>query len=217
MGTLTENFAQLTELLLAEYRRARDQGTRGPERKILLDRVFKPLMPGALRCGTGVISDLKDRQAGPFDIVGCWEIFPPLGEAPACTYLADGAAFCVQSRNWAVDDLTQFAQEAARLRKLERKRPEPPFCAVVSFEPLAAAQVMDFMKSPAGQAIDAVLSIGAHAAIRNAQGWYGSPARVPFVTERSGPEALKAFVFCLLQAGQTFVGLPFGLSDYQHL
>jgi hypothetical protein len=53
--------------------------------------------------------------------------------------------------------------------------------------------------------------------IRNTQAWYGDPERVPFVSERGGAEALKAFTFFLLQLAQSALGLPFGLAGYQHL
>lgn len=212
MGSVTENFSNLSQVLLADH-----QAAKTPDREILSRRLVKPLLPAAFRSGMGQIVDLKDRQLGPFDIVGCWEAYPPLGEGMASQFLVDGVAFCLQVRDWKTEDLTEFAAMAGRLKALVRKTKAPIFCAVVGFDSLPAAQVSEFMKSAAGQAVDGVLSLGQHLMLRNAQGWYGDPAKVPFVTERSEGEALKGFAFWLAQITQTFLGLPYQLGDYQHL
>jgi hypothetical protein len=212
MGSITENFSNLNEVLLTEYR-----GRMFPERDILTSRFLKPLIPAAFRIGMGQIVDLKDRQLGPFDIVGCWEAFPPLGEGMASQFLVDGVAFCLQVRNWKEQDLTQFAAMAGKLKALSRKTKSPILCAVVGFEPMPADQVSEFMKSSAGQAIDGVLSIGQHLMLRNSQGWYGDPKRVPFVTEKGDGESLKGFAFWLVHIMQTFLGVPYQLAEYQHL
>ena len=47
------------------------------------------------------------------------------------------------------------------------------------------------MKTGSGQAIDGVLSIGDHVMLRNSQGWYGDPQKIPFVTERGEGASLK--------------------------
>jgi hypothetical protein len=214
MGALTESFSNLTEMLLADRQHS---ASRAADRELLLSRVLRPFLPSSIRCGPGTLVDLKDRHLGPFDVVACWEAYPPLGDGRATIFPADGAVFCLQARNWAVDDITQFAAMASGLRLFERRRNAPIVCAGVSFDPLPIDQVLDLLRSPAGQAIDGVLSVGQHVVIRNAQGWYGDPDRVPFVTERNGPEALKAFTLFLVHLTQSFVGMPFGLADYQHL
>jgi hypothetical protein len=213
MASITESFAGLSELLLTEQRTRKIS-----EREIFQQRLVTPLLPAAMRTGNGQIIDIKDRQAGPFDIIGCAESFPPLGEGRACLFMAEGVAFCLQVRNWKEEDLTQFAvQVAAPIKQLTRKSPVPIHCAVVGFGSLPAAQVADFLKSPSGQAIDGVLSIGEHVMLRNSQGWYGDPQRIPFVTERGEGEALKAFAFWLTHVAQTSLRMPYHLTEYQHL
>jgi hypothetical protein len=212
MGSITENFSNLSEVLLADGR-----AHKSPERDIFSARLVKPLLPAAFRSGMGQIVDLKDRLLGPFDIIGCWEAFPPLGEGMASQFLVDGVAFCLQVRNWKEEDLTQFAAMALKLKALSRKTKAPLFCAVVGFDSLPANQVSEFMKSSAGQAIDGVLSVGKHLMLRNSQGWYGDPHQVPFVTEKGDGESLKAFAFWLVHITQTFLGLPYQLTEYQHL
>jgi hypothetical protein len=212
MASVTENFANLSQVLLADYEAKKSHG-----RDILVNRLLKPLLPSAFRIGTGQIVDLKDRQLGPFDIVGCWENFPPLGEGIASLFLVDGVAFCLQVRNWKEEDLTQFAATAVKLKALSRKTKSTIICAVAGFEALPADQVSEFMKSSDGQAIDGVLSIGRHLMLRNTQGWYGDPKHIPFVTERGEGESLKSFAFWLVHIMQTFLNEPYQLSDYQHL
>jgi hypothetical protein len=212
VAILTENFSSLSQVLLSDYTTHKAHG-----RDILAARLLKPLLPSAFRIGTGQIVDLKDRQLGPFDIVGCSENYPPLGEGVASLFLVDGVAFCLQVRNWKEEDLTQFAATAVKLKALSRKTPSAIVCAVVGFESLPADQVSEFMKSSDGHAIDGVLSIGQHLMLRNSQGWYGDPQKIPFVTERGEGEALKGFAFWLVHIMQTFLNVPYQLSDYQHL
>src|SRR5262245_7778057 len=103
MASITEIFSTLSEVLQA------DACTRkSPDREIITERLIKPLLPAAMRVGMGQLVDVKDRQLGPFDIVGCWEAYPPLGGGMAYQFLADGVAFCLQVRNWKEEDLTQF-------------------------------------------------------------------------------------------------------------
>ena len=78
MGSLTEGFANLTEAMLADYGPALPGVRRPSTAAILTSRLLKPMLPSAIRCGPGGIVDLKDRQAGPFDVVGTWDIFPAI-------------------------------------------------------------------------------------------------------------------------------------------
>jgi len=212
MGTLTETFSTLSDVLLNDARLHRS-----PDRDIFAARVVKPLMPAAMRTGMGQIVDHKDRLLGPFDIIGCTESYPPLGEGMASHFLADGVAFCLQVRNWKEEDLTQFAAMAGKLKALSRKTKTPIICAVVGFDTLPAPAVAEFLKSSAGQFVDGILSIGKHVMLRNSQGWYGNPKQIPFVTERGEGESLKAFSFWMMHIAQTFLGMPYHLADYQHL
>src|SRR3954469_8923193 len=104
MAAITESFTALNDVLLSDL-----LNRKGSEREIFQTRLVTPILPAAMRSGNGQLVDVKDRQVGPFDIVGCWEAFPPLGEGRACQFLADGVAFCLQVRNWKDEDLTQFA------------------------------------------------------------------------------------------------------------
>jgi hypothetical protein len=214
MGTITESFGNLGEYLLAERKGSKK---RSVEIDLVLAKLLKPFLPSGMRCGTGTITDMKDRQAGPVDIVASTDNFPAFSEGPASTYMADGVVFCLQVKDWAQNDLTEFGKLASQIKKLERKKKSPIPCLAVSFSLLPLPELTSFLNSPAGQAVDGVVCIGHHIVLRNSQGWYGNPARVPFVTESPGPEALKAFTFFLLQLSQTALGLPFGLMDYQHL
>ncbi len=214
MGTITETFANLSEYLLAEQKKSKKHST---EVDLILSKLLKPFLPSGIRCGTGTITDIKDRQAGPLDIVAGIETFPPFGDGQAATYLADGVTFCLQVKNWAENDLTHFGELAAQIKKLERKKKSSIPCLAVSFGLLPLPELAQFLKSKAGQSVDGIYCVGHHLMLRNSQGWYGDPTHVPFVTERPGPESLKAFTFFLLQLSQTALGLPFGLSDYQHL
>ncbi|MFA5976103.1 MAG: hypothetical protein WC859_08085 [Elusimicrobiota bacterium] len=217
MGSLSEGFANLTEALLADHAAGLPAVRRASPAGILISRLLKPLLPGAIRLGPGSIVDLKDRQVGSFDIVGAWEVFPAIGEGAGSLYPADGVAFVLQARDWSVSDLTEYGRQAAALKKLERKSTLPVFCGVISFEPLVLDHVADLLKSQGGEAIDGVLTLGHHALIRNSRGWYGDPDRIPFVSELGAAESLKSFSLFLLQQAQSFVGLPFGMADYQHL
>ena len=87
----------------------------------------------------------------------------------------------------------------------------------MGFESLPAAQVSEFVKSSEGQPIDAVLSIGQHLMLRNSHGWYGDPKQIPFVTAKGDADALKGFAFWIARIAQSFLGIPYQLSDYQHL
>jgi hypothetical protein len=91
------------------------------------------------------------------------------------------------------------------------------FCAVIGFESLPSKQVMEFMKSAPGQAVDGMLTLGQHVMLRNTQGWYGDPKTVPYVTEQGEGESLKSFVFWLTHIMQTALNIPYQLADYQHL
>jgi hypothetical protein len=212
MPSITDTYATLTEVLLSDY-----QGKKGPAHKIFSTRLLKPLLPAAVRIGTGQLLDIKDRMLGPFDIVGCWEAFPPLGEGMASQFIVDGVLFCLQVRDWKEEDLTQFAAMAGQAKMLARKTAMPLICAAVGFESLPVAQVAEFLKSATGKPIDAVLSIGQHFTVRNEQGWYGDSQRIPMVTEKGEGESLKGFAFWMTHLVQTFLGMPYHLGDYQHL
>jgi hypothetical protein len=214
MGTLTECFDNWSEYLLAEHKKS---GRRSSAAELFASQLLKPLMPSALRMGSGTVTDIKDRQAGPFDVVGCVESFPPFSEGSATTFLADGVTFVLQIRDWSANDLTQFGEIASQAKKLERKKKNPIPCLAVGFAPLPLAELSQLLKSKSGQSIDGVFCLGHHVILRNTDGLYGDPEKVPWVTERPGPEALKAFTFYLLNLSQTALGLPFGLADYQHL
>ncbi len=212
MGSIIEAYTGLSDVLLTEARTKKSS-----ERDIFHERFMKPLLPAAMRTGRGQILDIKDRVLGPLDIIACTENYPILGEGLGSQFLMDGVAFCIQVRNWKEEDLTQFAELAAKTKALIRKTKHPLFCAVVGFESLPAAQVQEFMKSGSGHAIDAVLSIGQHVMLRNNQGWYGDPQRIPFVTEKGQGEPLKGFAFWLMHVMHTFLGTSYALADYQHL
>ena len=145
------------------------------------------------------------------------DFWPPIGQGAANFYLADGVIFCLSARNWATQDLTEFAVKAKELKSLKRKTPAPVLCAAFSYTPLEASEVMEFMKSSAGASIDAVFSLGKNLVVRNNLGWYGDPKTIPFVTEPIAGPAMKFFAFYLLQAVHAAAGVPFGWADYQHL
>jgi len=214
MGTITESFGNLSEYLLAEHKKSK---RRMSDLDLLASSVLKPFLPSAMRWGSATVTDIKDRQTGPFDLVAGIDSYPSFSEGTAATFLADGVVFVLQVRNWAESDLTQFGDLARQFKKLERKKKEPVPCLAVSFEGLSLPELSQFLNSKAGQFVDGVLCIGQHVILRNSSGLYGDPARVPFVTEQQGPEALKAFTFFLLELSHAALGLPFGLADYQHL
>jgi hypothetical protein len=212
MGSITENFSSLSDVLKTDY-----AAHQLPGREILSTRLLHSLLPASFRHAKGQLIDVKDRVAGPFDIVACADAFPTLGDGIAHQFLADGVALCIQVRNWKEEDLTQFASIADQLKQLERKKKAPIFCAVVGFDNMSANQVSEFMKSTAGKSIDGILSVGEHVIIRNTQGWYGNAQKIPFVTAQGSGESLKSFAFWVVQIAQTYLGQPYSLSDYQHL
>jgi hypothetical protein len=214
MGTLTESFDNLSGYLLAEQKKSKKRGSAA---ELVLSKLLQPLLPSGIRCRSGTLTDIKDRQVGPLDLVAGVESFPPFSDGSAAVYLADGVVFALQVRDWTENDLTQFGDMALQVKKLEIKRKNPIPCLAVSFGLLPLPELSQFLKSKAGEPVDGILCVGHHFVLRNSQGWYGDPKRVPFVTERPGPEALKAFTFFLLHLSQTALGLPFGLADYQHL
>jgi len=214
MGTITESFGNLSEYLLVEYKKPK---RRAAAADLLLTHVVKPFLPSAIRCGAGTVTDIKDRQVGPFDVVAAMDRYPPFSEGAASTFLSDGVIFALQTRNWSESDLTQFGEMSRQMKALERKTKTPVSSLAVSFEPLSLRDLSQFLNSKAGQAVDGILCVGQHVILRNASGLYGDPGRVPFVTEQPGPEALKAFTFYLLELSHAALGLPFGLADYQHL
>jgi len=214
MGTITESFANLSEYLVEQHKKSKK---RADQVDLLLSKVLKPLLPSAIRCGSGTITDIRDREVGPLDLLGSTDRFPPFGEGEASTHLADGVVFALQIRDWAEADFTQFGEMAMQIKKLERKKKTPIPCLAVSFGSLPPAELSQFLTSKEGQGIDGVFCVGQHIVLRNSLGWYGNAAKVPFVTERPGPEALKAFSFFLLHLAQTALDIPFGLADYQHL
>jgi hypothetical protein len=218
MGSVTEAFANLNALLLSEEQAPNVPTTeRKREKDLLVTRVLRPYLPASIRMSPGTVVDVKDRQVGPFDIIGGLEQFPAFGDGMASIYPVDGVLFSLHVRDWGVEDLSDFGRLSALLKKLERKAPAPAFCAAVAFGRLGLDELSEFLRGPEGQAIDAVFSVGHHFIVRNRAGWYGDPERIPFVTERQGDLALKAFTFLLMQITHSALGIPFGLAAYQHL
>ena len=214
MGTVTESFANLSEFLTEQNKKSKKRAT---QVDLILSKALKPFLPSAIHCGSGIIIDIKDREVGPFDLIATVDSFPPFGEGQASAFLGDGVVFALQVRDWAETDLTQFGEMALQIKKLERKKRVPIPCLAVSFGLLPLPELSQFLMSKQGQAVDGVLCVGHHIVLRNSMGWYGNSVRVPFVTERPGPEALKAFTFFLVQLAQMALHQPFGLADYQHL
>src|ERR1051326_2123935 len=141
MGVITESFANLSDHLAAEYKKAKK---RSSHVDLILSQVIKPYLPAGIRCSSGIITDIKDRQVGPLDIVAGVEAFPPFGEGQALTYMADGVVFCIQVRNWSESDLTQFGETASLVKKLERKKKTGIPCLAVSFDALALSELSQF-------------------------------------------------------------------------
>lgn len=214
MGTIIESFGNLSDYLLTEYKKSKH---RSSAVELMRAQVIRPFLPSSVRCGSGTVIDVKDRQVGPFDLVASTDAFPAFSEGSAAAYLADGVIFTLQIRDWAENDLTQFGEMTRQFRKLERKKQSPAPCLAVSFESIPLPELTQYLGSKAGQMVDGVLCVGHHVVLRNSQGWYGDPGKVPFVTEQPGPEALKAFTFFLIQLAHSAMGLPFALADYQHL
>jgi hypothetical protein len=209
MGPLTESYANLSAYLAAQ--RAQE---RAPE--LLIQKFLRPLLPTAMRLGSGLVMDSRERTAGPFDILGGSDLLPSFGDGKASVFFSDGVVFCLQASDWAAHPLSDFGHVASQLKKVERRAKVPILCAAISFTPLPLAQLSEFLRGSEGQSVDAVLSLGEHVIVRNS-GLYGDPQRIPFVTERGAGESLKAFALLLLQTSQTFLGLPFPMADYQHL
>lgn len=216
MGTITDKYADLANLLRVEGQRAGPLSAKGAPVP-LIDYFLRPLLPLAIRCGPGTIIDVKDREVGAFDAVGCADAWPPVGHGSATTYLLDGVVFTLQMRDWSASDITQYGQMAQQLKSLERATSRPVFCGAISLAPLSLREIQDFLSGPSGQAVDGILVVGSHVVIRNSQGLYGDPSRVPFVTERGEGESLKAFAAALSQVSLSFLGQPFGWAAYQHL
>src|SRR5689334_4367199 len=155
MGTITESFVNLTDYLLTEHKKAK----KSSDTQIITDHLLKPLLPTNIRVGTGVVADIKDRQVGPFDVVATVDGLPPFGAGSASTFLADGMVFILQVKDWAENDLTQFAQMAEHVKKLDRKKQVPVPCLAVSFKELPLTEISQLLNSKTGQAIDGVLSV----------------------------------------------------------
>lgn len=217
MGTLTDKFSDLCDVMKMEYQKATATARPGAGGEILLQRLLRPLLPAQIRCGPGTILDVKDREVGPIDVVGCSDGWPPIGDQAATAYLLNGVIFAVQAKDWAVNDLTQFGAMSQQLKNLERQASQPVFCAAFSFTDIPQKEIADFMAAPSGRPVDGVIVLGSHVIIRNSLGRYGDPQKVPFVTERGAGESLKAFAFALVHAAQSFSGQSFGLASYQHL
>ena len=214
MGTLTESFGNLTDYLLAEHKK---NNSRSADIALLQTKGLMPFLPTGIRCSAGTITDIKDRQAGPLDLIVSIDGFPPFSHGGASTFLADGVIFCLAVKDWAEHDLTEFGNLALQIKSLDRKKKSSIPCLAISFDPLPLTELNQFLNSKGGQAVDGILCIGHHVILRNSSGLYGNAERVPFVTERPGPEALKSFLFHLMQLSQSALNIPFGLADYQHL
>ena len=214
---ITDYFTSLTQVLQLDYAASLKAPKHGEMLNTLTKRLIAPLMPASVRHGPGFVLDLLERQAGPFDVIAASDLWPPIGQGEANMYLADGVIFCLAARDWSSADLTQFAETAKALKALKRKVAHPILCAAFSYTPLEAPEVLEFLKSGAGDAVDAVFSLGKNLVVRNTLGWYGDPQKIPFVTENVAGPALKFFAFYLLQAVHQAAGVPFGWADYQHL
>lgn len=214
MGLITESFGNLGDFLVGEYRKSPNPAASAT---LLLSHLIRPLMPAGVRAGTGTVIDVRERQVGPIDVLASLDSFPAFGEGPSSIYVSDGVLFAIQARNWADHDLTQFGALAQQLKSLERQRQPQISCLAISYEPLPLNELHSFMEGPAGKAIDGILCLGHHGVLRNSSGLYGDPAKIPFVSERPGPEALKAFAFYLMHLAQAATGRGFGLAPYQHL
>jgi len=214
---ISEYFSSVTEILQADFKAAEKQPQRGRLISIVQDRLLRPFLPSNIRLGSGFVVDIKERQAGPFDCVVSHGSWPSFGQGEAGVWLADGVQFCLSVRDWSQSDLTQFAEAATAVQGLYRQGGSPIPCLAFSFGDLPLGEVQEFMKSPQGQAVDAVYSLGKALVVRNRFGWYGDSATVPFVTERAGPASLKAFTFYMMQTVHAAMGQPFPLADYQHL
>ena len=80
MGTVTESFANLSEYLVGQHKKSKK---RADQVDLVLSKLLKPLLPAAIRCGPGTITDVRDREVGPLDIIGSIDSFPPFGEGQA--------------------------------------------------------------------------------------------------------------------------------------
>lgn len=214
MGLITESFGNLSDYLVSEYRK-----THQPASTIqaLITQFLAPHLPAGIRYGSGSIIDVREREVGPFDVVGTLDNYPAFGHGASSVYVSEGVQFVIQARNWAEHDLTQFGAVADQLKSLERKRKPAITCLAISYELLPLNEIYSFLSGPAGKSIDGILCLGHHIVLRNNHGLYGDPTRVPFVTEHPGPEALKALGFSLMHLTQSALNQTFGLADYQHL
>src|SRR5689334_9881378 len=118
MGSITESFSNLSDYLIGQNKKPLK---RAGQIDLFLNKVLKPHLPAAIRCGPGVITDVRDREVGPLDIIASIDSFPPFGDGQAMTYMADGVIFALQVRDWAEADLTQFGEMALQIKKLEVK------------------------------------------------------------------------------------------------
>lgn len=214
MALITESFGNLSDYLQSEYRKSRQPAATS---HLLISQLLSPILPSGIRCGTGTIIDTREREVGPFDVIGSLDNYPAFGQGGASLFVSEGVLFILQARNWAEHDLTQFNEIAGHLKALQRVRTPAIECIAISFEPLALSEVQSFMGSPSGKNVDGILSLGQHIVIRNKNGIYGDPDRTPFVTENPGPAALKALAFHLMHLSQTATKQSFGLAEYQHL
>src|SRR6266700_82699 len=130
MGTVTESFVNLNEFLVEQNKKSKK---RADQVNLVLSKLLKPFLPSAVRCGSGIIIDINDREVGPFDLIAAVDTFPAFGEGQASSYVADGVVFALQVRDWTESDLTQFGEMAFQTRKLERKKKVPIPCLAVSF------------------------------------------------------------------------------------
>lgn len=214
---ITDYFAALTDILRQDYQDSLRQPRHGRLAEIVRERLLRPFLPTTTRFSTGSVMDVRERQAGPFDVVASADAWPAVGQGESSIFMADGVMFALSARDWARSDLTQFAQAAAVVKTFPRQSPLPIQMAAFSFTPLELKELQEFLTSAAGQAVDAVYSLDRGLIVRNSLGWYGTPAAVPFVTESVAGPALKFFAFWLMQCVQSAAGKSFGWADYQHL
>jgi hypothetical protein len=223
MGSLSDAFSSLSDVMQADVK-ALGLGAKSPkprraaESEILVNRLLKTFVPKTVQFGGGNLVDVLDRQVGPFDLVAHADTFPALGDPAASLFLSDGVIYTLAvSDQWTDKDLSAYADMASQAKTLQRKGTTPLFNGVVDFGRLDYAQASAFLRLPIARPIDFFFSLGQYCVIRNLHGWYGNAQEIEFVTERGGPESLKAFALLQLQVVHQYLNLPFTYGDYQHL
>jgi len=220
MGSVTDHFSNLDDLLTVEFKKTQELigKNRIYARDILIQRVFQPLFPKTMRFGTGTLLDIKDHQAGPWDVIGATDQLPLLGDGLASLFLTQGVLFALQAHGkWEDTHLSQLTDLSQSTNALTYESEHALFLGGIGLETPSFSDMRDYFKSDKAQHLDGFLSLGHFAIVRNRKGWYGDPVTIPFVSVQGGPEALKAFCFLLLTIAYTALHIPSQFSDYQHL